>query len=424
MKSRIQITGMGIQSSIGHSIPQFMTALREGRTGIRQLTEMEYIPSDVRVAAKLGQFCFQDQLAHYSNLSSSLLALAKQIGNRASLPIQTSILAALEAWSDARLDQSAVSAHRMGIVVSCDQASQRSHYDTFVKFLDSPDYISPRYALHALPSDHVGVISELLTIKGEGFAVSGASASGNVAIIKAAQLIELDLVDVCFVVGALSELSPLALQGYRNIGAMGAKKYADFPLQACRPFDAEHEGFIYGEASGCLVLESEASLHRRQAHSHAIYLGGKISLDSNRMADPSEEGEAEVIKCCLDKAGVLPLDIHYINAHGSSSPLGDHTEMKVLKHIFGDALNSIWVNSTKSLTGHCLFSAGIVEAIATILQLQYGFIHPNKNLIHPIEKNCRFAPDQSVTAAHSFAMSNSFGFGGINSTILLQKKSS
>lgn len=420
MKRSIMISGMGIQCAIADSTKTFVSALREGRLGITRIPQEQAYPSAVTIAGLLPNFNLKEQLSKLTNASSELLAEAWQLTQRAPLPIQTSVLTALQAWQAAKLHEIAPPSERIGIVVACDHASQRYQYEMTSKFSQAPEYLSPRYALHALETDHVGVISKLLNLHGEGFAVGGASASGNVAILKASQLIQLNILDACVVIGALSDLSPLALQGYYNSGAMGGKLFKDCPEKACRPFDRDHEGFIYGQGGGCLILEAADSIKRRQIHPLAELLGGVLSLDGNPLPDPSEAGEANVMSACLELAGISPDAVDYINAHGSSSPLGDRTEINAIKRVFANKIDKIWINSTKGLTGHCLFAAGVIEAIACIMQMEHRFIHPNINLHNKIDGACLFAPAKAVPAHITIAMSNSFGFGGINSSLLLR----
>jgi malonyl-ACP decarboxylase len=267
----------------------------------------------------------------------------------------------------------------------------------------------------------VAVLSELLSIRGEGFVVAGASASGNVAILKASQLIQLGIVDVCVIVGALSDLSPLALQGFYNTGAMGGKRFKSLPNKACRPFDKSHEGFIYGQGCGCVILEAAESVKKRGIKPFAKLLGGALLLDGHSLPDPSEVGEIKVMTHCLELACIKPHEVDYINAHGSSSPLGDITEINAIKQVFSHEINKIWINSTKGLIGHCLFAAGVIEAIACVVQMQNNFIHPNINLVNAIDNICLFAPKQAMSSNIYIAMNNSFGFGGINSSLLLKK---
>jgi malonyl-ACP decarboxylase len=242
-----------------------------------------------------------------------------------------------------------------------------------------------------------------------------------VALIKAAQALEFGLLDACLVVGALSDLSPVALQGFFSIGALGGRRPGVAPEQACRPFDRGHDGFVYGQGGGCLVLEAEASVRRRGARAGAELAGWALRLDGNRLADPSAAGEARVMRECMARAGVGPGQVDYVNAHGSASPLGDEIEAQALRAAFGQHLPNVWVNSTKGLVGHCLFSAGVVEAIACVLQIEHGFVHPNLNLVDPIDEHCRFCGPAAEPATISLALSNSFGFGGVNSSIALRR---
>jgi malonyl-ACP decarboxylase len=275
-----------------------------------------------------------------------------------------------------------------------------------------------------MDTDHVGTVSEIFKIQGEGFTVGGSSASGNLAIIKGHQLIQLELVEACLVIGALADLSPLELQGFYNVGAMGGKRYRDQPAQACRPFDRDHEGFIYGQAGGCLVLESFASARKRGIPVLAEIVGASLLLDANRLPNPREEGEVRVMEAALAQAKVKPGQIDYLNAHGTSSPLGDETEVKAIKRVFKENLPGLWINSTKGLTGHCLTAAGVIESIAVIIQMQQGFVHPNLNLENPIDSQCRFSRKESNRVSIDISMSNSFGFGGINTCLIFKKGSS
>ena len=421
VKRKIMISGMGIQCAGSHSIHDFTHVLREGRASFCLIPDEQVAPAKINIAAILQNFSLKEQLVLLDKLPSSLLTKTLHCAQRAPLPIQTSIIAALQAWQQARLHDVPIPSDRIGIVVACDNASQRYHYDMQNKFLDGPDYLSPRYAMHALETDHVGILSELLTVHGEGFTVGGASASGNVAILKASQLIQLGLIDVCVVVGALSELSPIALQSYYNAGALGGHYFKNKPEESCRPFDNAHEGFIYGQGCGCLILEAADSIKIRRVDALSELLSAVLLLDGNSLPNPNKDGEARVMTACIKQAGIQPEHVDYINAHGSSSPLGDITEIKAIKQVFQEQAGKIWINSTKGLVGHCLFSAGIIEAIACVIQIQHDFIHPNINLINPVDNTCRFAPNTVSDANVNIAMSNSFGFGGINSSILLKK---
>lgn len=419
--NKVGITGMGIISSIGNNISTFSNSLKNGTSGIKQVTTLKEPKVSVDIAAKIENFSFSDSIDRFQNVSNEKYHLAKRLGRRAPFVIQTSILSALEAWCNARLHDGKILPERIGVIVAGQNSTQNYQYDLTSKFKKNPEYLSPRYALEFLETNQVGVLSELFDIKGEGFVVGGASATGNVGVIKGSQLILSGIVDVCMVVGVVADLSPMDIQGFINIGAMGGKKYINHPEKACRPFDKEHEGFIYGQASACVVLESESSAVNRGVPFLAEVKGSAFHLDSNSSANPNVDGEARVMLSALSQAELSVSDVNYINTHGSSSPLGDKTEAEAIQKVFKNHTSNLWLNSTKSLTGHCLYSAGLVELIATVEQMNKGFLHPNKNLETPICDDLQFCGAEALDHHIDVAMSNSFGFGGINTSIVLKK---
>ncbi|MEM9487726.1 MAG: beta-ketoacyl synthase N-terminal-like domain-containing protein [Myxococcota bacterium] len=423
MSERVFITGMGVLCSLARSIDELSAALQAGRSGIGRSVTRDANRDD-RIEAAIGELSFPGLLAGLPGLGDPLRERARRAARRAPLHVQATVLAALQAWVDSQLERASVAGEAVSIVATSAGGMQGYHHDAFIKYQAEPDYLWPRYALHGLATDPVATISEVLAIRGEGMTVSGASASGNVAIIKAARLIEHGLAEVCLVLGTPTFLSPVAWQAFRAVGALGGKRFGEQPDRACRPFDRDHEGFIPGQGAGCVILESQASVERRGVKPTAQlieYLGGAICLDGNRQADPSEEGEARAMQQCLVRAGLAPSDVDYINTHGTSSPLGDHTEIRALKHIFGDEARRIWLNSSKSLIGHCLFSAGVLEAIMCAVQMRGEFAHPNLNLLAPIADGVRWCGPAAQPAHIDVALSNSFGFGGLSTAILLAR---
>lgn len=415
------VSGIGVVSSIGKNLKDFSTSLRQGKSGIGRIEYLRGLPWGDVIGAEIKDFNFQECLKKIEQLPEKVIKKASRSAGRSPLPIQASAVAALEAWEQAGLYKADLEPDRIGLVVAGHNISQRFQYDTYLKYNEQIEYLNPRYALHFMDTDHVGTISEILDIKGEGFTVGDASATGNTGIIKGCQLLELGLVDVCLVVAPPAELSAIEVQGFFNIGAMGGRRFINEPEKACRPFDVNHEGFIYGQGAGCIVLESQRSLEQRKGKPLAEICGSAIALDSNRLSDPNEKGEQKVMIKALDRAGLKVSDIDYINAHGSSSPLGDEVELRAIKSVFGENIKDIWINSTKSLTGHCLYSAALIEAIAVIVQMQENFIHPNINLDKPTDNQFRFAKSTCENAEVKYAVNNSFGFGGINTCVILKK---
>ncbi|PPK70807.1 malonyl-ACP decarboxylase [Methylobacter tundripaludum] len=417
----VQITGMGIVSAIGHNIAEFTRSLADGKSGVRRIARSTTPPLAVAIGAEIDGFNFEQMLGQFSDMPESLTQSVQHVTRRAPFTIQTSVISALQAWRQARLDDKPIEPERIGLVIAGHNTTQNYQYSLCSDFQRNPEYLSPRYALQFMDSNQIGVLSEIFNIRGEGFVTGGASASGNVGVIHGARLIQAGLVDACLVVGVVADLSPMEIQGFCTIGAMGGKQFHDQPEKACRPFDALHEGFIYGQASACLVLESGDSANARKAPGLANILGGAINLHATASAQPDIDGETKAMNAALQQSGLAACEIDYLNTHGSSSPLGDKVEIQAIEQVFGDHFPRVRLNATKGLTGHCLYSAGVVEIIATVVQMQQGFIHPNINLENPINATANFCGATAVSQPIHSAMSNSFGFGGINTSIVLQK---
>ncbi|MDR3602273.1 MAG: beta-ketoacyl synthase N-terminal-like domain-containing protein [Desulfosporosinus sp.] len=424
MKERVVVSGMGAISSIGKNINEFTDSLKVGRSGIGRIRNSFDPPISVSIAAEIHDISFDSYLegcAEYSGIPPGFTNEVRQCARRAPFAVQGSISAATEAWSRAELFKNSLAPDRVGIIIAGNNLTEHYQYGLYEKFKQTPEYLSPTYALHYLDTDQVGTISEIFKIRGEGFTVGGASASGNIGILKGFQLIQLGLVDACMVIGSMAHLSPMELQGFYNIGAMGGKRFSNEPEKACRPFDMDHEGFIYGQASGCLILESLKSATARGIAKLAEISGGALVLDGNRLSDPNEAGEIRAMEIALSQAQINAIDVSYINTHGTSSPKGDETELKAIRKVFKRKTSDIWINATKGFTGHCLYSAGVIEAIATIIQMNEGFVHPNINLDNPIEYDFKFCGKELSQADIQIALSNSFGFGGINTSLVLQR---
>ena len=245
--------------------------------------------------------------------------------------------------------------------------------------------------------------------------------SFNVGIIKGYQSVKSGIADICLVSGIVADLSPMDIQGFYNMGAMGGRGFYGQPELACRPFDTQHEGFIYGQAGACIILESLQHARKREQTVLAEIKGTAINLDANSSSNPNCEGEEKAMRKAINQSGLSIFNIDYINTHGTSSPLGDRTEAEAIINFLGSNVNNVYVNATKGLTGHCLYSAGIVEMIATVLQIKEGFFHPNINLLEPIRREIKFCKDRSEDGIINAAISNSFGFGGINTSIVICK---
>jgi malonyl-ACP decarboxylase len=416
---RVAVTGMGAVTSIGHDLRAFAAALRVGACGIAPLRRIPADKISVKIGAEIHDFDWRQSLESLPWTTPNFGARARKILNRAPDSTRLSACAAAQALAQSGLLDAPPSANRIGLIVAGSNLHQRYIHENSARFREEPEYINPSYALSFLDTSQVGCLSELFALRGMGYTVGGASASGNVALHHGWQWIQAGVLDACVVVGASADFSEVELQAFSTLGAACGEPCAFPPAQACRPFDRDRAGFVFGEGSGCVVLENLDRARRRNAPRWAELKGASVVLDGNSLPNPDAAGEVEAMRLALQAAGVEAAAIGYLNAHGSASPLGDQTECEALIEVFGARLARIPINSTKSLTGHCLFAAGIIECIASVLQLKAGFLHPNLNLEHPLDARPNFAgPTAQPLAAH-LALSNSFGFGGFNSSLVL-----
>lgn len=414
--NRIAITGMGIVSSIGNNVEAFKEGLKQGKCGIRKV---EYPFINECLCGKIVDFNMEELIERYQESLPDISNIIKQNKRRWSNSMRFTVAAAMEAWQDASMN--IVNKERTGCIIAGNNLTNNLQYDQYDSFKKNPEFFKPSFLLQFMDTNYLGMITEVFGIHGEGFTVGGTSASGNIAIINACRLIEQGVVDACVVVGVCAELSPMEIQGYLQLGGMGGNTFKDQPGLACRPFDEKHEGFIYGQSSACIVLESEKVAKERREKVYAYIRGGSIVLDGNHLPNPDLSGEKRAMKQAIEVAGLEVKDIDYINAHGTSTPKGDITELTAIRELFGEHIGNIKVNSTKGITGHCLYSAGIVEAIACVLQMQEGFVHGNRNLETPIELSEVLCKENMEKYNIQSAISNSFAFAGINTSIVLEK---
>jgi malonyl-ACP decarboxylase len=311
-----------------------------------------------------------------------------------------------------------VDPRRIGLIVGGSNIQQRELAQIHEAYRDCSAFLRPTYALSFMDSDLCGFCTAQFGIRGLAYTVGGASASGQLAIVQAAQAVLTNQVDVCIALGALMDLSHWECRGLRALGAMGSDRYANEPALACRPFDRDHDGFIFGESCGAVVIESLESSQRRGAEPYAALRGWGIVMDGNRNPDPSLEGEIQAIQDALDASGWPSARIDYVNPHGTGSIVGDETELMALRAC---GLTDAYLNATKSLIGHGLSAAGTVEVIATLLQMHAGRLHPTRNLEHPIDPTLNWATHKSIDHQIENALTLSLGFGGINTALCWQR---
>lgn len=412
----VHVTGMGVITPIATGTAQFSSALAEGKTNFSSI-DISHGSQQFRFAvARADQFDLQKQVAGLP-LEEELTGRAKRLRN-ISASAAYSVFCTLEAWADAGLNHAGVNPERIAIVTAGSNIQQSALYSVQEKYREKTRFLPPHYGLNFFDTDITGILSELLSVKGEGFSVGAASASGNMAIIQGHRLVCSNEYDVVIVTAPLMDLSIYEYQGFVALGAMAEMTADAIPSELCRPFDAGHRGFVYGQSAGCLILEPAEHAAKRGRRSYGAIAGYGLGMDANRNPNPSVTGELRAMQSAMNHAGISAKDIDYVNTHGTASKIGDETEVAALVEA---GLKDVRANSTKSLIGHGLSAAGLVECIASLVQMKDGFMHPSRNLANPISGDIRWAGETAEPAEINYALSNSFGFGGISTSIVIKK---
>ncbi len=412
---------MGIISTIGENQQEYLNSLLAGRSGITRWKHMD--PRiDSKIGGDLSDFDLRTHLAKFPSYPAPLVERAAKLLRATPLSGRITAAVDLQAYLDAGLTDGKIPSERIGHVLAGHDLSGDYSCENFRTFADEPEFIDPLYGVMCLDTDVLSVGSELLTLKGPSFTVGGACASGNLGILAGLDMIRCGRADAVIVSGGSPQADPVTLQGWAMIEALSFRSFNDEPTRASRPFDRRREGFVPSEGGGSIVLETLESAKARGARIHAEILGASSASDASRLTKPNREGQARAMRNALNDAGVSPEQVDYVNAHATSTPLGDLIEVSALKEVLGPRIYRIPVNSTKSMIGHCLTAAGVVELVATILQIETQAVHPtiNQEEKDP-EMDLDFVPNQARDHRMKVAISNSFGFGGLNSCVVVGK---
>ena len=337
------------------------------------------------------------------------VATLRRMGRGASLSVRATVAVAREATGAAKLP-----AEEVGIVVAGSNLQLGRAWQAHEKYRTEPAYLSPRHGYEFYDTHIMALVAEILELRGPGFTVGGASASGNVAVMAGLDMVRHGRATACLVVGPLPELSPAERQA---LGAMGALAPEG---GACRPFDRSATGFVPGEACAAVLLESDASAAARGAAPLAEIAGAWSGLGGSHLPAPDVDSELRAMVGALHDAGADLAELDYVSAHATSTPAGDAVECEALRRFLGARAREVPVNATKSLVGHALHAAGVVELVALIMQMQGGFIHGTAGLADPIAEDVWLVGPQALDRRIGLGLSNSFGFGSIATSVAVR----
>ena len=410
MSKRIVVTGMGCTTPLGLDMPSTWEAMKAGKSGVGYIKAWDTSGHEVKIGGEIPEF----STAHLMNAKE-----ARRIDRFA----QLGLVAAVEAFQHAGLTVTPENAEMIGCIAGSGIGgidSLGKGFDTL--FTKGSDRVTPFLVIQMLIDLLPGHVSMQLGLKGPNFSIVSACATSGHAIGEAAEVIKRGDADVMIAGGAEAGVVPIGIAGFHAMRALSTRN--DEPEKASRPFDKDRDGFVMAEGGGMIVLEELEHALARGATIHGELVGYGMSADAHHVSAPSEDGEgaARAMRTALRKAGISAKDVGYVNAHATSTPLGDRSETNAIKAVFGAGAYDVAVSSTKSMTGHLLGATGAVEAIACIMAMKDGVLPPTINLDNPDEGcDLDYIPNVARMRQVDYAITNSFGFGGHNSSLILAK---
>ncbi len=410
MKQRVVITGLGAVTPLGIGAAAFWESVKAGRSGVGRITRFDPLQIDCKIGAEVRDF-------------DPLQFIDKKEARRMDRYTQFAVAAARLAVQDSGLNLEALDRDRMGVYFGSGIGGMETFSEQMeVLLTKGPNRVSPFLIPMMIANMAAGTLAIHFGLKGPNMTTVTACSSANNAIGEAFDALRGGKADMMMTGGSEAAFVPIAVAGFASMKALSTRN--EEPEKASRPFDAGRNGFVMGEGGGVLILETLEHAQARGARIYAEVIGYGVSADAYHMVQPPDNGEggARSMARAIQDAGISPDEVDYINAHGTSTPQGDIAETRAIKHVFGDHARSLAVSSTKSMHGHLLGAAGAVEAIACIMAIRDQILPPtiNQEISDP-ECDLDYVPNQARPGRVETALSNSFGFGGQNATIIIRK---
>ncbi len=410
---RVVVTGLGAFTPIGKNLHEYWDGLKKGISGSELITRFDIEKFKTRFACEIKGY---DSSNYFDRKEANKLDLFAQYAH----------IASDEAIADAGLITDKVNKERTGVIWASGIGGIETFYQTIKSFVEGGSV--PRFSPFFIPKMISDIASGAISIKysfsGPNFSTVSACASSTNAIIDAFNYIKWGKADVFVTGGSEAAINEPGIGGFNSMQAMSSNN-AEFKT-ASRPFDLTRDGFVMGEGAGALIIEEYEHAKSRGAKIYAEILGGGMTADAYHLTAPHPEGlgATRVMQLALEDSGLKPGDIDYINVHGTSTPLGDISEAKAILNVFGEHARKLNISATKSMTGHLLGAAGAVEAIAAIMAVVNDIVPPTINFSVPdpqIDQNLNITPNVAQERKVTFALSNTFGFGGHNASIIVKK---
>jgi len=410
---RIVVTGMGALTPMGNSIDEYWDALINGVSGAATITQFDASKFRTKFACEVKNF-------------DPVKFLDKKEARKIDRFTQFALVASDQAMADAGLNKDNINPDRIGVVFASGIGGLITFQHEVTDFAkgDGTPRFNPFFIPKMILDIAAGQISMRHNLRGPNFAVVSACASSTNAIIEAHNLLRLGKADIIVTGGSEAVISEAGVGGFNAMKAMSERN--DDPKTASRPYDKDRDGFVMGEASGVLILEELEHAKKRGAKIYCEVVGGGATADAHHITAPHPEGlgAKNVMLVALDDAGMQASEIDYINTHGTSTPLGDTAEVKAIVNVFGDHAYKLNISSTKSMTGHCLGAAGVIEAIACIKSVMHDIVPPTINHFTDdpeLDPRLNFTFNKAQKRTVNAALSNTFGFGGHNACVIVRK---
>lgn len=409
MKRRVVITGMGAVTPIGNDVETFWEAVKKGVTGIGPITKFDTTEYKVKLAAEVKGFVAKERMDF-------------KTAKRMELFSQYAVVAAMEAFAQAGIEMTKENPYRAGVSIGSGIGGLSIMESEHEKILTKgPTRVNPFLIPMMISNMAAGNVAIALGLKGKCVNVVTACATGSHSIGDALRAIQYGDADIMVAGGTESAITPIGVAGF---SALTALTTSTDPNHASIPFDKERSGFVIGEGAGVVVLEELEHAKQRGARILAEVSGYGATCDAFHITSPSEDGEgaAMAMRLAMEEAGIAPEEVSYINAHGTSTHHNDLFETRAIKKAFGDAAGQLYINSTKSMTGHLLGAAGAVECIVCVKSILDGYIHATVNSKESEEEcDLNYMFGKGICKEVNYAMSNSLGFGGHNASLLIAK---
>lgn len=410
---RVVVTGLGALTPLGNDIPSYWDALRNGVSGAAPITRFDAEKFKTRFACEVKNLNVED-------------FLDRKEARKMDPYTQYAMIVAEQAMADSGIDHEKIDTDRAGVIWGSGIGGLHTFLTETRSFVlgDGTPRVSPFFIPMMISDIAAGYISIKYGFRGPNFTTVSACASSNNAIMDAYNYIRLGKANIIITGGSEASVNEMAIGGFNSMKALSERN--DSPETASRPFDKDRDGFVLGEGAGCLILEELEHALARGAKVYAEVAGGGLTADAYHITAPHPEGMGayNVMRFALEDAGMKPEDIDYVNVHGTSTPLGDISESKAIQRVFGEHAYKLNISSTKSMTGHLLGAAGAIEALACLMALSEGYIPPTINHFtddEAFDPKLNFTFNKAQKREINAALSNTFGFGGHNVSLILKK---